>query len=221
MQSPGGVEGTRIWKVDPHHPQREILAEAAGLLAAGGVIIYPTETFYGLGANARMLMAVRRIYRIKGREFSKPLPLIAANQEAVYDAVAVWPRAAQRLAQAFWPGPLTLILRAAPHILPQVHGHTGKIGIRISSHPVAQALAAAADGLLTATSANQTKEKACRTLAEIPAEFLTLADGLVDAGACGGDYENLPSTIVEADVFPPRLVRAGCVPWERLLQVMG
>jgi L-threonylcarbamoyladenylate synthase len=212
---------TAIWPVDPRRPNAESLRPAGALLSRGGVIIYPTETSYGLGGNPKLALAVERIYRIKGREFSKPLPLIAANLEAVHVAVAEWPKPAEKLAQVFWPGPLTLILPAASHILPQIHGATGKIGIRISSHPVSQVLAAGAGGLLIATSANKAHQRAFQTPSEIPGEFLALVDALVDAGPSGEGCGNLSSTIVDACTSPPRLIRAGCVPWEMVLQVIG
>jgi len=230
--SPGGCQvdpnahmpnapDTAIWKVDPQRPEAESLRPACELLSQGGVIIYPTETSYGLGGNPKLALAVERIYRIKGREFSKPLPLIAAKIEAVHQAVAEWPMPAERLAQVFWPGPLTLILPAAPHVLPQIHGATGRIGIRISSHPVSQALAAGAGGLLIATSANRAHQQALQTPSEVPGEFLALVDGLVDAGHSGEECGNLPSTIVDVCASPPRLIRAGCISWERMLQVIG
>jgi L-threonylcarbamoyladenylate synthase len=210
-----------IWTVDPQSPEPELLGLAGEVVSLGGVIVYPTETFYGLGADPRMPSAVQRVFRIKGREFNKPLPLIAANLEAVYRAVAEWPMLAERLAQAFWPGPLTLILRAAAHFLPQIQGNTGKIAIRISSHPVSQALATEAGGLLIATSANPAHQRAYQTVSEMPVEFLALVDGLIDAGPSGGACGNLPSTIVDASGSSARLVRAGCIPWERVLQITG
>ncbi len=194
---------------------------AGEVLNQGGVVIYPTETFYGLGANPRLPLAVERIYRIKGRDFHKPLPLIAANLEAVYGAVREWSMTAERLARSFWPGPLTLVLPAAADILSQVHGGTGRIGIRISSHPVAKALANRGGGLVTATSANPAHRQGFQRPSEIPAEFLALVDGLVDAGPSGGDSGSLPSTIVDAGVFPPQLIRAGCIPWERVMQAIS
>jgi L-threonylcarbamoyladenylate synthase len=215
------VLDTIIWRVDPQRPEPEFLRLAGELLNQGGVILFPTETFYGIGANPRLPLAVERIYRIKGREFNKPLPLIAANLEAVYGAVREWSMTAERLAQSFWPGPLTLVLPAAADILPQVHGGTGKIGIRISSHPVAQALATGGGGLVTSTSANQAHQQAFRAPSEIPAGFLALVDGLIDAGPSGGDRGSLPSTVVDAGVFPPELIRAGCIPWERLMQAIS
>lgn len=210
-----------VWKVDPRRPEEVSLRPACELLSRGGVIIYPTETSYGLGGNPKMAMVVERIYRIKGREFGKPLPLIASNLQAVQEAVAEWPEAAARLAQVFWPGPLTLVLPAASHVLPQIHGATGKIGLRISSHPVSRILAAGAGGLLISTSANKAYEQPFQTPSEIPGTFLSLVDGLVDAGPSPEDLRGLPSTIVDACTSPPRLIRAGCIPWERVLLVIG
>jgi L-threonylcarbamoyladenylate synthase len=211
---------TTVWKVDPLQPEARIVEPAATLVSEGGVVIYPTETFYGLGGHPKLRPAVERIYRIKGREFSKPLPLIASSLEAVHQAVAEWPAMAERLSLAFWPGPLTLVLPAAPHILPLIHGYTGSIAVRISSHPVAQALAAGTGGLLIATSANRAHRQAYQTPAEIPSELLSQVDGLLDAGPTGGDFGKLASTIVDVRAFPPRLIRAGCIPWERLVRAL-
>jgi L-threonylcarbamoyladenylate synthase len=210
-----------VWQVDPQHPATPLIRCAGELLSHGGVIIYPTETYYGLGGNPRLLAAIERIYGIKGREFSKPLPLIASNREAVYRVVADWPLVAERLAEAFWPGPLTLILRAASSVLPLLHAQTGKVAVRISSHPVAQALAAAIGGVLTATSANQSGQPAYRTPTEMPEELLAQVDGLVDAGLSGVGSTDLPSTIVDVSTATPRLVRPGCISWERLERVMN
>jgi L-threonylcarbamoyladenylate synthase len=208
---------TQIWKFDSQHPESRIVSLAGTVLSREGVIVYPTETFYGLGGDPKLPTVAERIFRIKGRELSKPLPLIASSLEAVYRAVAKWPISAEKLSRAFWPGPLTLVLRAAPHILSLIHGNTGRIAIRVSSHPVAQALAAEAGGLLIATSANQANHRAYQTASEMPGEFLALVDGLIDAGQCGGSAGGLPSTIVDASALAPRLIRAGCIPWEKVL----
>ena len=208
-----------IWRVDPQYPEGQTISLAGKVLGQGGVVVYPTETFYGLGGNPTLQRAVERIYRIKGRAFSKPLPLIASNLEAVYRAVAEWPKIAERLAQTFWPGPLTLILGAASSLLPLVHAGTGKVAIRISSHPVSQALASETGGLLIATSANRSGQQAYRTPMEIPGELLAEVDGLIDAGPTGGAFADLASTIVDLSSAAPLLVRAGCIPWERVKRV--
>jgi L-threonylcarbamoyladenylate synthase len=210
-----------IWKVDPQHPEPRIIRFAGRLLSRGGVIVYPTETLYGLGGNPQLTEVVERIYRIKGRELSKPLPLIASSLDPVSQAIAEWPISAERLSRAFWPGPLTLVLRAAPHILPLIHGNTGKIAIRVSSHAVARALAAEAGGLLIATSANLAHQRPCQTPSEMPEEFLAQIDSLIDGGPSAGSSESLPSTIVDASGLAPRLIREGCIPWEKVLGAMS
>ena len=208
-------------QVDPQHPDERVIHSAGELLARGGVVIYPTETYYGLGGHPGLLSAIERIYKIKGRAFTKPLPLIASDLEAVFRAAAEWPPVARRLAEVFWPGPLTLILDAASSLLPLLHAHSGKVAVRISSHPVAQALARAIGGLLTATSANQSGQRACRTPVEIPEELLVHVDGFLDAGTLGAGSVGLPSTIVDLSAAVPRLVRPGCIPWERVEEVLG
>jgi len=210
-----------VWKVDPQHPEPQIISLAGKMLSQGSVIVYPTETYYGLGGSAKSPLAVERIFRIKGRKFSKPLPLIASNLAAVHQAVAEWPIIAERLARAFWPGPLTLILSAASSILPLIHANTGRLAIRISSHPVATALATEVGGLLIATSANPSDRPAYQTPWGMPGEFVAQVDGVIDAGSCGGNEANLPSTIVDVTSIVPRLIRTGRIPWEGLVQAVG
>lgn len=204
----------RRWQVDPDRPDRAAIRAAGELLSRGGVIIYPTETYYGLGVRPELPAAVERVFQIKGRAFSKPIPLIASDLEVVLRIVATWPPMAAKLAKAFWPGPLTFVLVAAPFLLPQLHAHTGKIGIRISSHPVARALAEAGGGLLTATSANESGRPPCRALSEMPEALPARVDVLLDAGTLGTGTGDLPSTIVDLTSAVPRLVRPGCIPWE-------
>lgn len=157
--------------------------------------------------------AVARIFDIKGRDFDKPLPLIASDRDAVMRAVSEWPEIAERLAKAFWPGPLTIVLPASPKLPSTLHAGTGKIAVRISSHPVAAMLAEASGGLLVSTSANKSGEPAPVRLGEIPQELRGNVDGIVDSGVLAG---GLPSTIVDLAACPPVLVRAGAIDWEEI-----
>ena len=205
-----------IWKVHPNHPDAGVIAEVASVIRKGGVVVYPTETFYGLGAHPALKGAIDRIYRVKGREFNKPLPLIASDRGAVRQAVSYWPEAAERLAQAFWPGPLTLILPASAHFPPMLHAGTGRIAVRISSHAVAQRLAEAIGGLLIATSANKAGDPPCKHPDEMIPSLIAQTDGLLDGGKTSG---HLPSTIVDISELPhqpARLIRAGALPWEKI-----
>jgi L-threonylcarbamoyladenylate synthase len=158
---------TLLLKIDPGKPDAEKLAEAVRVLRRGGVVAFPTETFYGLGADAQSEAAVDKIYRIKGRDFRNPLSVIVANDREVIPLVEEIPKAARILMQTFWPGPLTLVFRASPSVLPRLTGGTEKIGIRVSSHPLALLLAAGLAGPLTATSANPSGEPECTTAGEV------------------------------------------------------
>jgi len=216
-----GRRPAKSWQVDPQRPDQHASDAAGVLLSQGGIVVYPTETYYGLGGHPGLLSAIERIYAIKGRAAVKPLPLIAADLEAVYRAVAEWRPVASELANVFWPGPLTRILNAAPSLLPLLHAHTGKVAVRISSHPVARALARAIGGLLTATSANQSGQRACRTVSEMPEELVARVDGFLAAGTLGEGARDLPSPIIDLSTAVPRLVRPGCIAWERVEEVLS
>ena len=202
-----------VWKVDPARLEATAMDAAAALVREGGVIVYPTETFYGLGGDPRRAAAIERIFQIKGRSFHKPLPLIASRLDSLRSAVGDWPSTAQKLADAFWPGPLTLILPAHPALPSMLHAQTGKIAVRVSSHPVATALAAAVGGLLISTSANTSGEPACSNPEDLSESLLHRVDGLLHGGRLPG---GAPSTIVDVSVHPPRLVREGILPWDEV-----
>ena len=204
-----------VWRVDPLSLDRETAACAASVLLKGGTAVYPTETFYGLGAHPGKEEAVRRVYALKGRDWRKPLPCIASDMAAVSWAVSAWPLEAEVLARAFWPGPLTMVVPVSADLPSIVHAGTGGIALRISSHPVARTLAAGVGGLLVSTSANPAGERPCLRVEDIPEALLAGVDGILDAGDLPG---GLPSTIVDLTCMPPRLVRAGCVPWECIVE---
>lgn len=197
------------------------LAEARSRLVSGGVLVFPTETLYGLGCDAADPAAVARIYDIKGRGWDKPLPLIAADMASA-EAAAVIPGWARELVNRFWPGPLTVIV-ATRIDLPPGAAREGRTALRVSPHPVAAGLARAlaenGPGLLTATSANRSGHPAAITAGQAAREMDGAADGLpepdliVDNGPCPG---GAPSTIIDLTAERPRLVRAGAIPAEEL-----
>lgn len=191
---------------------------AASILADGGIAVYPTETFYALGGDPNNDLAVDRIFTLKGRDPSKPLPLIASDRSCVIRAVSQWPESAEALVKVFWPGPLTLLLSASRTMSPLIFAHTGRIAVRISSHPVAAMLAEAVGGLIISTSANISGHAACRHLGEIPPALLNGVDIVVSGGELEGRQ---PSTIVDLTVNPPRLVREGAIPWREIRRALG
>ncbi len=208
---------TLCLKIDPGKPDAEKLAEAVRVLRKGGVVAFPTETFYGLGADARNETAVEKIFQIKGRNFRNPLPVIVANDGELIPLVEEIPAAATILMQTFWPGPLTLIFRAAPSVSSRLTGGTGKIGIRISSHPVARFLAAGLAGPLTATSANPSGGLECSSADAVIRNLGDLPDAVIDGGPTPG---GAGSTILDVTVFPPRILREGAIPRNLILNAL-
>jgi L-threonylcarbamoyladenylate synthase len=202
---------SRIFEIDPAEISVEAICCAASILRSGGLILYPTETFYALGAIPWIAGAVERVFEIKGRGFGKPLPLIASDFQAVLSAASEWPESAEALARIFWPGPLSIVIPAVASLPSALHAGTGKIAVRISSHPVASMLAKAAGGLIVSTSANKAGESAPISPGGISAELLLLVDALLDAGNLPG---GLPSAIVDVTVQPAELIRAGKIAWK-------
>lgn len=207
----------RCIKVDPEEPDAEAIRAAAACILAGGVVAFPTDTLYGLAADPRNEAGVRKVFAVKQRPADRPLPLIAGTAGAAAGAARLTP-VAQRLAARFWPGPLTLIVPADPAIVADVHQGSGHVGIRVPDHAVARALALAAGGVVTATSANRSGEPAAE-LAEAVLDLVTAGlDLLLDAGPVRG---GAPSTVVDVTGERPVLVRAGALPWERVLEFLG
>lgn len=194
------------------------ISEALAALAAGEAIVYPTETFYALGVAALSPKALERLYAIKGREPDKPVALIAADTAMAFAVAREVPAAARILAEAFWPGPLTLVLPARDGIPASLIGADGGVGIRVSSHPVARALAAGLSGPLTATSANLAGEPPAvepqavhRALGSKIKVFV--GDGRLAGGA--------PSTVVAVDRAGMRVLRAGAVSERQLAAALA
>lgn len=190
-----------------------LLDEAVRAVRAGGVIALPTDTLYGLAADPSQADAVARLFAIKGRTAERALPLIAADAEQVAARLGVLPRLADRLARRFWPGPLTLLVRAPAWLAPFVSGGTGKVGVRVPAHAVARALCAACGLPLTATSANVSGAAPSADPDDIERVLGDRIDVLVDAGTTPG---GAPSTIVDVTGEVPVLVRAGAIAWTEI-----
>lgn len=201
---------------------------AAAQLAAGRLVAFPTETVYGLGARADDDAAVARIYAAKGRPADHPLIVHVAGRDAAAAFAAHWPAAADRLARAFWPGPLTLIVPRLPGVAAAAAGGQDSIGLRLPAHPVALALLreAAALGVpgVAAPSANRFGRVSPTTAAHVRAEFAALDDeggpglAVLDGGACDVGIE---SAIVDCTRERPALLRPGQLSRQQLEAVLG
>lgn len=196
------------------HPSLEDrIARAAETLRAGGVLAYPTETFYGLGALASDRTAVSRLAAAKLRPDGKPLPLLAADLSQVAQVVARLEPAAQRLADALWPGPLTLVLPAAAGLAPEITAGTGTVAIRVPGSEVARRLARLAGGAIVSTSANVSGEPPPVAAYDLSPVLLGRIDGVLDAGPAPG---GLASTIVVLEDGAPRVLREGPISLARI-----
>jgi L-threonylcarbamoyladenylate synthase len=205
-----------VLEVDGAHPAAAVVARCAAALAGGALVIFPTDTLYALGGRALDPAAARRVREVKGRPGGQPLPLVAADREQARGLCASWPGDADRLAAAFWPGPLTLVLPAAPGVPPEVTSGSATVAVRVPALAVTKALCAAA-GPLISTSANRTGARAPLTCAEAVQGVGTAAEIALDAGP----GQPLASTIVDLTGAEPALLRAGAVPWSEVMAVLG
>jgi len=208
----------RRW-IPPFVPVPRDLEE---VLHRGGLVVYPTETVYGLGGNPEIPGVMDRIYGIKGRPLGKPLPLIAADVETVRQW-AVWRSdPLDRLAEAFWPGPLTLVLEALPRVPKGVVSSEGTVAVRVSSHPVAGMLARLCGGWIVATSANLSGQPPVCDPVALPEALLHAVDGLVDGGPL---VPSRPSTLIAVRFHHGRVswavLREGAVSREALCLFFG
>lgn len=204
-----------IVRVDPLNWRPEELEPAVTWLRDGGIVALPTDTLYGLAVDPTSSGAVRNVFDLKGREAGAPLPLIAASIRQVEDWGGRLAPQAARLAERFWPGPLSLIVDAPGTIAPEVHAARQTIAIRVPAHPVARALCERWGAPLTATSANRSGEPAPENAGELGGLIVDPRVLTLDAGAATG---GLPSTIVDARGRQVVLVRAGAIAWERVLE---
>lgn len=199
--------------VDPASPQRDALQEAAKWIRSGGVVAIPTDTLYALAADPFRADAVARVFAVKGRAAERALPLIAADVEQVAAHLGRLTSVGERLAQRFWPGPLTLLVTAPPTLANGVTGGTDRVGVRVPKDYVARAICRATGRPITATSANVSGQPATANPGEVERMLGTHIDLLIDGGATPGGP---PSTIVDITEQPPRLVRAGAIPWDEI-----
>lgn len=194
------------------------IEKAAGLLRAGGLVAFPTETVYGLGANAEDPAAVARIFQVKGRPPSHPLIVHMGGAQHLADWVQDVPATARLLAEHFWPGPLTLVLRRGPRVPLEATGGLETVAVRVPDHPVALALLSAFDGGVTAPSANRFGQVSPTTAHHVRAELGDAVDFVLDGGPCEVGVE---STIVDATGEMPSILRPGGVTREDLEAVLG
>lgn len=192
------------------------VSEAARIVRKGGIVACPTETFYGLAVDPRHVSAIRKIFRIKRRERKKPILLIVSSvREVKRWAVGIGPRE-KKLMRRFWPGPLTLVMRARASVPSLLTAGTRKIGLRLSSEPVARRLARLSGGAITGTSANISGKKPASTAKEVSQQLGMFVDAIVSGRTL---KPSKGSTILDVTGKRPRVLREGAVSASRIEKV--
>lgn len=203
----------RLIPVDPKVPQPEVIREAAEVLGRGGLAAFPTDTLYALGASALDPSAIERVLTVKGRHHGKPLSVLVGSLEDATAMAAALPEEAHDLMQAFWPGALTVVVKASPKIPAVLIAATGTVGLRMPGGGVAQALLAAFNGPIIGTSAN-------RAGGPDPADAKSVQKaigGQIDLILDGGRVRlGISSTVIDCSVSPARILREGGIAHQKL-----
>jgi L-threonylcarbamoyladenylate synthase len=209
---------TAVFTIDPAAANAELIAEAARVLRGGGLVAFPTETIYGLGANALDASAVARIFAAKGRPANNPLIVHVADTVAARQVAAHWPASAESLAKRFWPGPLTLVLPRGETVPDVVTASGPTVAVRVPAHPVALALLRVSGVPIAAPSANRSTELSPTRGEHVLRGLDGRIDLLLDAGPTAGGIE---STVLDLTASPPRLLRPGLISPAELEAVLG
>jgi L-threonylcarbamoyladenylate synthase len=194
------------------------IEQAANILRRGGLVAFPTETVYGLGANALDAAAVARIFEAKGRPATNPIIVHIANASQVPQVATAWPAIAAKLAERFWPGPLTLVLPKHANVPDIVTAGGPTVAVRVPVHPIAHALLEAVQLPIAAPSANRSSEISPTTAEHVRKALDGRIDMILDGGPCPGGLE---STVLDVTTDPPRLLRPGLVTPEQIESVIG
>ncbi len=193
------------------------LADGIAAIQAGELIVYPTETFYALGADPFSRAALERLFLLKAREAGHPIGLIAADTSMAFSIAREVPIDARRLADAFWPGPLTLVIPARDGLAPELTGPDG-VGVRVSPNPIACAVAAGLGHPITATSANLSSKPPARSLAEARATLGAKVKVYLEGGNL---MATASSTVVAVDREDWKMVRAGAISEDQIAAVLA
>jgi L-threonylcarbamoyladenylate synthase len=196
----------------------DLIAQAVRILHAGGLVAFPTETVYGLGADATNAQAVARIFAAKGRPATNPLIVHVADENAARRYAASWPAKAKKLAGLFWPGPLTLVVPRASCVAPAVGAGRDTVGLRSPDHPLAAELIRAFGGAIAAPSANRSNRISPTTAEHVREEFGNAVDLILDGGPCRVGIE---STVLDLSGAMPTILRPGSVTREQIEAAIG
>jgi tRNA threonylcarbamoyl adenosine modification protein (Sua5/YciO/YrdC/YwlC family) len=205
---------SKVYRVDPENPNAGVINLAATVLRDGGIIVFPTETVYGLGALADSKFGPHEIFEVKVRPADQPIPLLVETEDALDTYGVDVPDYAHTLAKAFWPGAVTLVVKASEKVPRDFRAPNGTIGIRSPRHEVVMELIQAAGGPIFATSANTHGNPAPGTFEEVEPRIISHADVALD----GGETEHQQaSTVVDCTGSEPAIIREGAVSADEII----
>jgi len=208
---------TEIIKINPLNPETYLLKKGKDLLQDGRIIGYPTDTVYGLGANAFNSKAIRKIFTLKERDFSKPILLVISKEFNLREIVAEVPSQALKLIKTFWPGPLTIIFKAGKKLPSILTGEKGTVGIRVPDNLITLKLLSLCKFPVTSTSANPSGMPSANNALQVDKYFPDKIDLIIDGGKCNNPA---PSTIVDFTEGKIKIVREGRIGKDELLNTL-
>ncbi len=203
-----------IYKITSDESLQKGLNEAITIISEAGIVAFPTESFYGLGVDATNTYAVKRLFHIKKRDHNLPILILISSLRDLPRYVVSVPSRAKRLGEEFWPGGLTMVFQASFALSSALTSGEGKVGIRISSHPLANSLSKTLHIPITATSANISGNPPCISADQVELWFNNAVDLILDGGKTPGKH---PSTILDVTVDPPLMIREGLVKREEII----
>jgi len=207
---------SKVFHIDPEKPSAEVINLAATVLRDGGIVVFPTETVYGIGASAHSCFGPNEIFDIKVRPLEKPLPWLVENDDALLDTYGVEvPEYAHNLAKAFWPGALTLVVKASDAVGKDFRAEDDTVALRSPDHEVVMELIHASGGPIIATSANTSGAPAPGMFSEVEERIIAAADVSLD----GGETEHKQaSTVVQCSGPKPVILREGAIPADAIME---
>ena len=196
----------KVRKINCANPKTGIIAEAVRIIRNGGVVVFPTRSLYGLGADAFNAKAVSRIFHIKQRPVNKPILVLIKDKDELERLAALVPPAATAIMERFWPGRVSIVFQAKEGLAANLTAGTNKIGIRLPGHNIAYKLVKAADGPITGTSANLSGNAGCFQINDLDEKIVDSVDLILDAGPLKG---GIGSTVVDVTGETPLILRQG------------
>ena len=194
------------------------VATAIRTLQSGGTVAFPTDTFYALGVDANQENAISKIFKVKQRSANEPVPVLIANHKQAYELVTDFNEQAQMLAERFWPGPLTIVLKAKPDVPHNLNAGSGTVGVRVPYNDMALQLISAFGSGVTGTSANISAQPPMKNADDVRQAIGNKVDFILE-GECG--QQSVPSTVIDMTKDIPAIVRAGAISPQQISNAIG